>query len=370
MISRVQQLTLILTLPLLTSSLDQHQTQCGVRRNQHESMIVYGSDTRPGEWPWHAAILHRTGRFLDYACGGTLISEEFVVTAAHCLCDQDTGHQLTKRKVRVRLGVHNLDKTNADTRRKKSSQNREQAFMKIGTTNKVFKSHGTLFSPCTVREFAVGSLHFSDDYSRETNRGDIGLVELTEPVRFSNFILPACVNGYGPVHAELGTVIGWGATEHQAISPVLRKATLPVVDSVDCLESDRGFFGSVIHRDMFCAGFSNGTVVCNGDSGGGLFVERNGVWLLAGIISFTKGRDDGSGACVSQGFAGFTNVAQYSGWIQNVTGVTVPVLDEIVEPEVDQRDLRLTPQGICHKSVGHGKNLPPKEAALSGYCHQ
>lgn len=309
MISLVKQLVLLFVLaPLLTSSLDQHEIRCGVRRNQHESMIVYGSDTRPGEWPWHAAILHRTGRFLDYACGGTLISEEFVVTAAHCLCDQDTGHRLAKRKVRVRLGVHNLDKTNRDT----------------------------------VREFAVGELHFSEDYSRDTNRGDIGLVELTEPVQFNSFILPACVNGYGPVHAELGTVIGWGATEHEVISPVLRKASLPVVDSVDCLESDRGFFGSVIHKDMFCAGFSNGTVVCNGDSGGGLFVERSGVWLLAGIISFTKGRDDGSGACVSQGFAGFTNVAQYSGWIQNVTGVTVPVLNGTVELEVDPRDLRLS----------------------------
>ncbi|XP_038121389.1 polyserase-2 [Culex quinquefasciatus] len=262
--------------------------RCGVRQIQHQPLIRNGRPTVPGEWPWHAGIFHRSGRFWNYACGGTLISDEFVLTAAHCLYDQETLAELTKRRLRVRLGLHNLDKFNSDT----------------------------------VREYAVEELHFGAAFERSCMKNDIVLVELKERVRFTEYIFPACVGGPVLSAGDVGVAIGWGVTESDVVSPVLRKAELPVIDSDDCRDSDPEFFGAMLHKGMFCAGHRNGTSVCNGDSGGGLFFRRDNVWFVGGLVSFSKVRSDGSNLCVAEGYAGFTDVAWYANWIHNVTGIT------------------------------------------------
>ncbi|KAL1380002.1 hypothetical protein pipiens_020063, partial [Culex pipiens pipiens] len=142
--------------------------------------------------------------------------------------------------------------------------------------------------------------------------------------------------------------VGWGVTEHDTVSPVLKQARLPVVDTVNCLDSDRDFFAGLIHRCMFCAGYQNGTTVCNGDSGGGLFVERNGVWYLGGIVSFSKARGPGSNLCVTDGYAGFTEVARFVEWIQRVSEVKV-VRQRISEITIT-RDLGY-PINACHATI-------------------
>ncbi|EDS34681.1 plasminogen [Culex quinquefasciatus] len=293
----------------LTSLLNAQSTpKCGVPRIQHQALLRYASDSSPGDWPWHAALYHRTGRSLDYACGGTLISEEFVLTAAHCLYDPESGVQLTKRRIRVRLGLHNLDKISSDS----------------------------------VKEFGVEEFYVSEKFQRESLRDDIALLELNEAVRYTDYILPACINEQVLTSADSGMAVGWGVTEDDMVSPVLKQARLPVVETVDCLDSDRDFFAGMIHRCMFCAGYQNGTTVCNGDSGGGLFVERNGVWYLGGIVSFSKARGPGSNLCVTDGYAGFTEVARFVEWIQRVSEGTLRFADGLLVtidgPDYEIRD--------------------------------
>lgn len=47
--------------------------------------IVNGYDAVPGAWPWQAAIELQVGNFRKHICGGVLISENFVLTATHCV---------------------------------------------------------------------------------------------------------------------------------------------------------------------------------------------------------------------------------------------------------------------------------------------
>ncbi|KAL9701592.1 hypothetical protein quinque_005033 [Culex quinquefasciatus] len=260
---------------------------CGVPRSKHQALIVRGSPTQPGEWPWHAGVYHRSGRNSQYACGGTLISAEFVVTAAHCMLDEGTSYRLTRKRLFVRLGVHNLDR----------------------------------IDPGAMQQFTIADIHMFGNFSRDNLHNDIALLELGEMVRMTDYVVPACVNRNVNLDGLAGTAVGWGVTEDDEISLELKQVTLPVIDSVDCLESDRDLFGTMMHKGMFCAGYQNGSSVCNGDSGGGMFFNRDGMWYLGGIVSFQKFRKHGTNLCYTRGYAAFTNVAKYLDWMGNITGM-------------------------------------------------
>ncbi|XP_055620979.1 serine protease 55-like [Toxorhynchites rutilus septentrionalis] len=263
--------------------------QCGIPRVRHEALIVRGGATRHGEWPWHAAIHHRTspGSIVEYACGGSLISHQFVLTAAHCTVNQNTGNKLSRGGLFVRLGVHNLES----------------------------------IDPEIAQQYSVKNVYPFDKFSRQNMRNDIALLELNESVQLTDYVVPVCINRQFNLTNDVGTSVGWGLTENDEVSPVLRLARLPVIDDIDCLESDRDLFGKKFHKGMFCAGHTNGTSVCNGDSGGGLFFKRGEAWYVGGIVSFSKIREDGSNLCYTEGYAGFTKVAWYLTWISNVTGI-------------------------------------------------
>ncbi|KAL1395370.1 hypothetical protein pipiens_011307 [Culex pipiens pipiens] len=133
---------------------------CGVPRIKHQALIVRGSPTQPGEWPWHAGVYHRSGRNSQYACGGTLISAEFVVTAAHCMLDEGTSYRLTRKRLFVRLGVHNLDRIDSGA----------------------------------MQQFTIADIHMFGNFSRDNLHNDIALLELGEMVRMTDYVVPACVN--------------------------------------------------------------------------------------------------------------------------------------------------------------------------------
>lgn len=49
------------------------------------TLFDQAGDTMFGEYPWHAAILKRDGHEMVYVCGGSLIDDRHIVTAAHCV---------------------------------------------------------------------------------------------------------------------------------------------------------------------------------------------------------------------------------------------------------------------------------------------
>ncbi|XP_053685368.1 transmembrane protease serine 9-like [Sabethes cyaneus] len=258
---------------------------CGIQKIEGKELITNGQDTAPGDWPWHVAIYHRKGRSVDYACGGTIISEQFIMTAAHCVMNVANGFQLAPNRIFVRLGIHDLDSVN----------------------------------PAFVQQHEVGKISKFANFTRLAD--DIALLELSTIIRFNDYVQPACVNLEPNITGEYGTVVGWGLTENDDISPILKKADIPVVEPVACLRTDRVLFGQTLDEGLFCAGYTNGTGVCNGDSGGGLFFRRANTWFLGGIVSFSQMRSDGTNKCYTKGYGAFTKVHHYISWISETTGL-------------------------------------------------
>lgn len=255
---------------------------CGVPEPVQNPLIVKGQNTLPGQWPWHAAIYHREATSEDYKCGGTLISNWFVLTAAHCVTTEN-GNVLAKELVFIKLGVHDLKKL-----RKSSTQQHDV----IG----IFKE---------------------PRFSAETLTHDIALLKLGSEAEYDSYVQPACLYGGDSLEGQFGTVIGYGLTEHNVLAMVLRKAVIPVINFLKCLESDRDFFGHVLADEVLCAGHTNGTTACNGDSGGGLFFKQNGTWHLGGIVSRSRVRDDGTNFCYTGGYTIYTKVSKYLHWIRS-----------------------------------------------------
>lgn len=242
--------------------------------------IVGGQPADPGEYPWQALVL--PGGFL---CGGSLIHAQWVVTAAHCMYDQN-GNLFTPGQISVRLGKYHLYTTDST----------EQ-----------------------IRSVAQVIVHPS--YNPNTNNNDIALLKLTSPAVLNSTvaIIPPATSPLVDALVQAGdtsTVTGWGdTTEGGSLADVLMEVTLPIVSNTSCNQA-YGF----ITDNMLCAGLTQGGKdSCQGDSGGPLIVPvGDGSWLLAGIVSSGNG-------CARPGYPGiYTRVSRYQAWIGQYVPATTP----------------------------------------------
>ncbi|XP_076019489.1 chymotrypsin-like elastase family member 2A [Genypterus blacodes] len=128
--------------------------------------VVGGDDVRENSWPWQASLQYKSGYNFYHTCGGTLVSNQWVLTAAHCISSRNT--------YRVYLGKHNL------------KDNNEPGSMAI--------------SPAKI------VVHKNWESSRICN--DIALIKLT----FTDSIMAACLPNSGSVlpHGSPCCVTGWG----------------------------------------------------------------------------------------------------------------------------------------------------------------
>jgi len=247
--------------------------ECGVA-GEKEGRIVGGEEATPHSYPWMAAL------FVDgkWFCGGTLISDEWVLTAAHCAKDAS--------EMRVMLGAHNVREAS------------EEGRIELVTTD--FFTH--------------------ERYSQFNLHNDLALVHLPERVTFTDTIKPVCLPSYSEsseawAHEDC-QASGWGkpADSSDSISPVLRHVTVDTITNLMCALE----FPTVINKNIICISGKHGKSTCNGDSGGPLHLVTDGVHKQIGITSF------GSGAGCELGFhAGFTRTASFLEWIETNTGIQI-----------------------------------------------
>merc|ERR1719494_1673255 len=249
---------------------------CGIEGPaRKEGRIVGGVEATEHAWPWQVAL------FIDDAWfyGGSIISENYVLTAAHCA---DGASYFD-----IMAGAHTV--------RESSEPNRVEVTSYNGWTHPLWNSN---------------------DLS-----GDLALIELPSPMPMNDYISTSCLPATGetPAVGSLVTVTGWGKPSDSAggISPVLREVRdIPVMTNADC----NAVYG-IVGDGVVCIDTAGGRGSCNGDSGGP-FVQKVGgkaagdQWTQVGIVSFGA-----SAGCEVGMPAGFTRTEYYLDWIKSETGM-------------------------------------------------
>ncbi|XP_069840788.1 serine protease 27-like [Dendropsophus ebraccatus] len=266
----------ILAVLHLASSPSRAQPSCG--SPVFPGRIVGGTDAVDGEWPWQASFQYLGTHF----CGGSLISSQWVLSAAHCFASPFplAGYDVV-------LGAYSLSENNPHSVPKK-----------------------------------ISAINNHPDYSSSAHEWDIALVKLDSPVTYSDYILPVCLPSSAisfPSGMECW-VTGWGDVDYGVGLPeplTLQKVAVPLIDHKTCDEmyhKDSGVSGSITIVDdtMICAGYTaGGKDSCQGDSGGPLVCKVDASWYQAGVVSWGDG-------CAAPNRPGvYTLVSAYQSWIQS-----------------------------------------------------
>ncbi|XP_073940515.1 transmembrane protease serine 6 isoform X2 [Castor canadensis] len=248
---------------------DELHCDCGLQGPS--SRIVGGAVSSEGEWPWQASLQIR-GRHI---CGGALIADRWVITAAHCFQEDSMASPALWT---VFLG-------------------------------KVWQNSRW---PGEV-SFKVSRLLLHPYHEEDSHDYDVALLQLDHPVVRSTTVRPVCLPARSHFF-EPGLhcwITGWGALrEGGPTSNVLQKVDVQLIPQDLCSEAYR----YQVTPRMLCAGYHKGKKdACQGDSGGPLVCkEPSGRWFLAGLVSW------GLGCGRPNYFGVYTRITGVIGWIQQV----------------------------------------------------
>lgn len=243
---------------------------CGIKgESAPSSQIVNGQPATECEWRWQAS-LRRGSPF----CGGTLITPEWVLTAAHCVDAPNFD---------VRLGGYNTS----------ASSSKQQTRRAV----KVFQHP------------EYKDLGYLNDYA---------MVKLDSPVTIDECVGTAClpVAGADVAAGSRCWITGWGTLKSNGMpSQILQEAEVSIIGNEDCV-NNFGYHGSQITDAMICAqGRTEDGLIrdaCQGDSGGPLVCESAGRWTLYGATSWGRG-------CAGENFPGvWARVHEQLSWIEDI----------------------------------------------------
>lgn len=260
---------------------------CGLRNangivGRVKNPVFAEGDTQFAEFPWHVAILKNDESGRLYICAGALISDQYVVTAAHNIKGYNP------REMRIRLGDWDV-----------SSDAETFPFIERLVTEVYVHPY-----------FYAGNL-----------QNDIAILRLDHPVdlAFNGHIAPACLPPrYETFAGQRCVVTGWGKDAwglQGSYSHILKKVDLPVLTNYDCQEKLRYTRlgpNFLLSPGFLCAGGEPGKDACKGDGGGPLVCEFDGRYVLAGIVSWGIG-------CGLPNVPGvYVRTSEYLDWINDI----------------------------------------------------
>lgn len=236
-----------------------------------QDRILGGTEAVPGSWPWMAGL--RDHPFLggEHFCAGTLIDEQHVLTASHCV-----RHLEFMAMVRVHLGSHRRETED-------------------------------------ITEVSAKVAHICKHRLSYRTTNDIAIIKLKQKVPLSDYIRPVCLpEATTEDLPENSTVyaVGWGKTtadEEGPLSDVLKQLETQTMSQEGCQEqlTQKLLDTTLCTRHVFGS-------TCHGDSGGPLVRQTgNDTWVLEGVLAGGPrecGRTDKP--------MRFTKVSRFVPWIQ------------------------------------------------------
>lgn len=287
------------------------------KENGEGDRVVGGTAAAEGAWPFQVALLTPDYLGDDPAtqldaqfCGGSLISAEWVLTAAHCLYNY--GEAVDPKSVVVLVGATAL----------------------VGG-----------------ERIPAAEVIVHENYDPQSFDNDVGLIKLSRPATQGPI---AMTNS--DVRSGAAMVTGWGKMADGGFPDTLMQADLELFPNEACnagikeiyardlklVLSDYGrrmriteqgideatklIAGTMrdpLTSNMICAGIPDGARdACNGDSGGPLFAIADGKPVQVGIVSWGEGPLDSNIACGHENAYGvYTRVSSVRDWIAGKTGV-------------------------------------------------
>jgi hypothetical protein len=241
-----------------------------------EAKITGGSNAAISDFPWQVFFEAE-----NFTCGGSIISNQWIIIAAHC----------TRDDYNVKIPASSMD-------------------VVVGASNPRNSSQG--------KKYYVSEVISHESFDISTLENDIALLKLNEPIDYPNatpikLVSAKDVAAGATDPGVMSWVTGYGIT---SVNPViypsaLQKVQLPIVSNSQA---------SLVWRDIpvtdIMAGYRDGNKdACSGDSGGPLVVPVVGEYKLAGLVSW------GSTDCNTYG--AYTRLSLFESWITQKTGIEI-----------------------------------------------
>ncbi|XP_021963664.1 trypsin-1 [Folsomia candida] len=232
--------------------------------------IVGGREAKMHEFPWIVALMNKRRQF----CGGSIINNEWVLTAAHCIQHMSASDVANLQLV---FGDHDISNPND--------------------------------APIQTRKAYM--VLYNKHFTMDKLQNDIGLIKLSSPVEYGKTIQPVCLHSgeRSSIDKKTGDIAGWGQLCEGCQQPSkLRTAQVNIWKHEDCKKK----YASIIEitEGMVCSG-GKGQDSCRGDSGGSLTINSKTTAEQVGLVSF--------GVECGQTPGVYTRVSHYKDWISRNT---------------------------------------------------
>jgi len=238
--------------------------RCGERKVVR-TRIVGGQNAQKNEYPWQVGLVSNWGS--TPFCGGSLISSNTIVTAAHCATSPS--------QFKVVVGDHDVTRGDGEQR------------------------------------VSVASWTSHPNYNSNNQDHDIAIIQLSQPVQFSDSVAPVCLppSSSTSYDGATATATGWGTLSSGGSQPsILQEVDLTVLTKAQCIQPAAVYSSNQISNSMVCAS-GPGKDSCQGDSGGPLVSERGGSFDLVGVVSWGYG-------CAQSGAPGvYSRVTDQLDWV-------------------------------------------------------
>jgi secreted trypsin-like serine protease len=296
----------------------------GIR--QEQSKITGGTSASIADYPWQ--VYYESG---EYNCGGSIISGDWIITAAHCTED-DFGNLIPIAQMDVVVGANNPR------------------------------------SGLEGKKYLVKRVIRHENFDPSTLNNDIALLQLEATINYENATPVRLVSKIDSASGAtdpgvMSWVTGYGLIKvsPKTVPLTLQKVQLPVISNTQA---------SSVWQDIppsdIMAGYLNGNKdACNGDSGGPMVVPVDNEYKLAGLVSWGS-------SCNTYG--AYTRISIFESWINSKTGIEisyvppVPSGDSIICQGVTTSQYRVAP--IAGVTAYEWQLLPSEAGTIIGNSEQ